>query len=130
MPQGSITIGGIDLNPSLQWTDRWRYSSIAQEQLRTLGGSLVVNSARLYEGLSVTLEADTSTGWFTKTQVESMLTLADGLTSTYTLDFHGVVMTVAFDHTKSPVVQMRPLLFKEPQEVTDYFIGTLKLITV
>lgn len=130
MPQGSITLGGIDLNPSLQWSDRWRYTSIAQEQLRTLGGSLVVNSARLYEGIKVTLVADTSTGWFTKPMVDSMLLLADGLASTYTLDFHGTVMTVAFDHTQSPVVQMRPLLYKEPQEVTDYFIGSLKLITV
>jgi hypothetical protein len=130
MPQGSIVLGGVTLNPSLQWPDRWRYASIAQEQIRTLGGSLVINSARLYEGLAVTLTADTSTGWLTKLQSVAILALADGLTSTYTLDFHGVVMTVAFDHTKSPAVQMRPLLFKEPQEDTDYFIGSIKLITV
>lgn len=130
MPQGSIDLGGVGLNPSLQWTDRYRYNNIAQEQVRTLGGSLVVRSARLYEGTPVTLEATIDTGWFTKAMVDSVTTLAEGLASTYTLDFHGVVMTVMFDHTQSPPVNFRPLLFKEPQEATDYFVGTLKLITV
>lgn len=126
----AITLGGVTLNPSLQWVDRWRYTSIAQSQLRTLGGSLVAVSARLYEGIPVTLEASTDTGWLQKSVVDSLLTMADSLGSTYSLDFHGTVMTVMFDHASSPAVNFRPLLFKEPQEATDYFIGTIKLLTV
>lgn len=130
MPVGSIVLGGLSLNPSLQWVDRIRYADIAQEQLRTLGGSLVINSARLYKGRQVTLEAQEETGWLTKSMVSSLLTLADGLASIYTLDFHGEVVSVVFDHVSAPVVDMRPLLYKEPQANTDYFIGTIKLITV
>ena len=74
MPVGSVVLGGVTLNPSLQWVDRIRYAEIAQEQLRTLGGSLVINSARLYKGQPITMEAQEDTGWLTKLMVNSLLT--------------------------------------------------------
>ena len=130
---GDVKLGGVDLNSSLQWTDRYSWSPVAQSVVRTLQGGLVVYSVGLTEGRPVTLVASEETGWFTYSMVEDLIALASSPSASYTLDFWGEIYTVRFDHSSPPAFAFQPLTPKDVTALdqdTDYFIGTLKLFTV
>lgn len=130
MPQGSITLDGISLSPSLQWTDRYDHSPVLQETQRTLSGNLVVWHSGINKGRPISLTATTDTGWFTGAMVTAIQAIAGVSGGQYTLDWHGEVFTVMFAHDAGSSVTFSPLLFKVPQLDADYFTGTVKLFTV
>lgn len=127
----TITLGGTQLSGSLQWTDRYNFSSIAQTTERTLSGNLVIFNASLVSGMPITLEATQDTGWFTGAMVTAIRTMADTLNGTFALDWHQEESyNVKFMHDDPPAIQFTPLVGKVPQTGTDYFTGTIKLFTV
>lgn len=127
---GDIKLGGVDLNNSLQWTDRYNETLVAATKERTLGGNLVVFSQDLSAGRSVTLAATVDTGWFTYGMVTSMQALAANAGSSYVFEYHGEFYNVRFDHSQAPV-RFTPLIPKNAYaNDTDYFIGTMRLFTV
>lgn len=128
---GSIVLGGVDLNNSLQWTDRYAYTNVEGTRKRTLGGGLVIFSTGLQRGQPITLVATQDTGWFTYGMVTQILALAESHQSSYVLNFHGENHNVRFDYTNRPA-EFTPLIPKNQGYAndTDYFIGTVRLITV
>lgn len=126
----AITLNGVVLNGSLQWTDRHSYVPVAQEVLTTLGGNPVVYSKGLNGDRPVTLEANEETGWITKTMLDALYGLASVPGAVYTLDIHGEVMNVVFAHHAPPAIDFKPLQPRAVPLPDDRYIGTMKFITV
>lgn len=126
-----ITLGGVTLNGSLQWTDRFGYSPIVTNTNRTLAGSLVVFSASMANGRPITLEATEDTGWFTKQMVDDILVLAYQIDTQFLFDFHAEeTHNVMFDHSEQ-AVDFTPLIPKVPFDQNEsYFTGRIVLFTV
>ena len=126
----AISINGITLSPSLQWTDQHKYSPVAQTVKRTLGGGSVVYSQGLTLGRPITLEALADTGWITKAMLDTLEDLAQNPGAVYNLNIHGFTADVVFRHEEPPAVDFTPLTPRSSPQSGDYFIGTLKLLTV
>ena len=126
----AITLNGVPLNGSLQWTDRFTYTPVAQEVLVTLGGNPVVYSKALFGNRPVTLVASEDTGWLTKVMVDAIYAMASVPGGVYTLNFHGEVLNVVFAHHDKPPIDLAPLQPKAVPLPEDCYTGTLKFITV
>lgn len=126
----AITLNGTTLSGSLQWTNRRSYAPVAQEVLTTLGGNPVIYSKALQGNRPIALVATEDTGWLTHDMVTAIEAMASVPGAVYTLDFHGEVFSVVFAHHDSPVIDLQPLQPKAVPEADDYYIGTIKLITV
>ena len=126
----SIILNGVTLNGSLQWTDQYSYSPVAQEVLVTLGGNPVIFSKALQGNQPITLVASEETGWLTKTMVDAIDGMAAIPRAVYTLNLHGKVVNVVFAHHDGPAVSLTPLQPRAIPLPEDCYIGTLKFITV
>lgn len=130
----TITLAGVALSgtgASMQWTNRFTEQTIVQSTRRTIGGKQVINSAANINGRSIILEARQDTGWLLKSEVDALMASAAVNGASYSFDYHGIESyTVVFDYTSGPAIEMRPLTPKVPLLDTDYFIGTIKLLTV
>ncbi len=126
----AIVLDGVTLSGSLQWKDRFEFSPVAQATKRTLGGGLVVFSHSLVAGRPVTLEATEETGWITKAMLDSLQSKAAVPGAVYSFEYHGEVLSVVFRHDEPPAVGFTPLVPKATADAGDYYVGTLKLLTV
>lgn len=126
----TITLDSIPLSSSMIWADKHKQAIVAQTALVTLGGGSVVYSKLLTNGQPVTLEARLDTGWITKTMLDALTAIAIVAGGVYTLDVHGVVMSVMFRHQEPPALSFEPLIPKDTPVAGDYYVGTLKLFTV
>ena len=125
-----ITLGGTELNGSVQWEERFQAASVSQASKRTIGGYLVVYNMDLIRGEPVTLTATEDTGWFTKEMVDAIIAMARTTGGQYSLDYHGAAHTVMFRHEDSPVVDFTPIVKRDIPQAGEWFTGTVKLFTV
>lgn len=125
-----IVLGGITLNPSLQWINKEQYTPVVQEIKETLGGSIVVYAKVLGKGRPIILEATDEEGWFTYQMVTSLQALANDPDGTYTLNFHGTNYTVMFDNSQGSSLEFTKLQPRAVSLNTDYYSGVIKLFTV
>lgn len=126
----AITLNGVSLSGSLQWTDEFSYSPVAQEVLVTLGGNPVVFSKALQGNRPITLTAGEDSGWLTKAMVDSIVGMASVPGGVYTLNLHGKAFSVVFAHHDGPAVNLVPLQPRAIPVPGDFYTGTLKFITV
>lgn len=127
---GAITLGGIALNNSLQWTNRFDFVPVVDNVRRTLGGGQVIYSQLLTAGQPIILEATQGTGWLTKSMVDSIITLANSPNVNRALVFHSETYTVRFAYDDGTPVSFRSLLSKQVLTADDWMIGTINLYTV
>lgn len=130
-----ISLGGIVLNNSMVWNERYSHSNVAQTMRRTLGGLLSISAVQLIAGAPITLQATESYGWLTRDQVLGVLALAEDPAGVYTLLFGNGSYQVRFRHHESPAVDFSPFVPRTDDHVPiegvkDYMIGAIKLITV
>lgn len=126
----AIVLDGITLSGSLLWVDKRAFSPVAQSVRRTLGGGLVVFSKGLDAGRPVTLEATEDSGWLTATMVDSLTAMAASPGAVYAFSYHGEAFNVVFRHDEPPAMDMRPLQPRATVLPGDFFVGTIKLLTV
>lgn len=124
-----ITLDGVTLSGSLQWTDRHAYNMAEQERKVTLGGKSVFYAKQLIGGRNITLVASEDTGWITKDMLDALIVRAQTPGLVYTLNFHGESHDVMFRHEDSPALEFVPLQPRAQQLNTDVYVGTIKLIT-
>jgi hypothetical protein len=74
--------------------------------------------------------ATEDSGWLTKAMVDAIEGMAEVAGAVYTLNFHGEIVNVVFAHHDAPAVSLVPLQPKAVPEPDDYYVGTLKFITV
>jgi len=126
----TIVLGGVTLNPNMVWVDRFISQKVGQSLKRTLGGRPVIYSGAVGFGISITLEATEDYGWLPKSDVDQLVTFAEGVGSIFTLTFNAVNYDVVFRHNEPPALDFRPFVPRVAHVATDYFIGQIKLVTV
>ena len=126
----AIVIGGLVLNNNLNWENRFKESSVVQSNRRFLAGNLYTLQAVLELGSSIILRATENQGWFTKTQMDTIIVMANAVGNVYTLDYEGDINSVLFDHSGGSAYEFEPLIHRPAYSSTDYFTGSLRLLTV
>ena len=125
------TLGGVALPDgtgqygSIEWTDRYDWSPVAQAQARTLSGALVVFEAALTAGRPITLEARDGVCWLHDDTLAALLALAAVVDASYTLTWAAESYRVAFDHGRGQAIQAAPIW---PHHALH--TGRIQLITV
>ena len=72
----------------------------------------------------------TAQGWLTLTQVDALKVLASTVGATYTLMIEAEIFVVQFRHEDFPAIEVEPLIPRLNEEATDFYSGTIKLLTV
>jgi hypothetical protein len=125
-----ITLDGIALPAGLLWSDEFAVARVTQTVRRTLDGSVVVFYGELRAGLPITLESEPDAGWLTRTQIEALALRAASPGGVYPLVLRGQTWTVMFRHQDAPAFEAKPLLSVANPQAGDFYIATLKLMTV
>lgn len=125
-----IVLDGIQLPADLLWSDEWAASAVAQTMRRTLDGGLVVFYSGLHAGLPITLESQPDAGWLTRAQAEAVALRAASPGGVYSLTLRGESRQVMFRHQDAPAFEARPLVPLANPQAGDFYLATLKLMTV
>lgn len=124
-----IQLDGFDLPPGMVWQDRYAWSPVVQSVRRTIGGSVIINTA-VSTSRPMTLIALADQGWLLKPQVDYLQTLAAVEGGVYSLTVGSETFSVMFRHQEAPAVEVSPLIPRGVPLEDDYFIGVLKFMTV
>lgn len=125
-----IILDGIQLPAGLLWSDEFAASQVAQTVRYTLDGSVVVFYGQWQAGLPITLESQPDAGWLTRAQVEALALRAASPGGVYLLQLRGQTWTVMFRHHEAPAFDARPLVPLANPQPGDFYLATLKLMTV
>lgn len=125
-----ITLDGINLPAGLLWPDEFSAARVAQSVRRTLDGSVVVFYGEMRAGLPITLESEPDAGWLTRTQVEAIALRAVSPGGVYTLVLRGQSWQVMFRHQDAPAFVANALVPMANPQPGDFYLATLKLMTV
>lgn len=126
----AIILGGIVLNPNMLWEDRFGYSPVMQDTALTLGGRQVLYTGLRSAGRPITLTAIIDQGWLLLSQVQDVQSIAEQAGAQFPLVIGAESYTVCFRHNEPPAVAFQPLIPRAVPLDGDYFIGSIKLITV
>ncbi len=125
-----ITLDGIELPTGLLWSDEFASTRVTQTVRRTLDGSVVVFYGEMRAGLPITLESEPDAGWMTRSQVEALALRAASPGGVYTLALRNQTLSVMFRHHDAPAFDARPLVPLANPQPGDFYLATLKLMTV
>ena len=130
-----IRLGGLDLNPSMNWSDRFQSYQVAQTVSRTVGGRSVVFSSPLQAGRKITLESTQEQGWLTLAMVEDLMVMSSITGSSFLFECGDETGTpeainVIFRHNEPPALEISPIINRPVHETTDMFFGKIKLLTL
>jgi hypothetical protein len=125
-----IQIDHVVLPDGLVWTDEFAAQAVAQTVRRTLDGSMVVFYGQTSGGLPITLESEPDAGWMTRAQVEAVKLLADSPGGVFSLELRGKTYQVMFRHQDPPAFEAKPLIPLANPQPGDFYLATLKLMTV
>lgn len=126
----AIQLDSIVLNPNLVWSDRDSWSPVQQTAKRTLGGKMVLNAASLDKGRPITLTSLDDQGWVKWSEVQALKLLADQAGAVFNLTLGSDTFNVVFRHHEPPALEVTPFIQRVVPEVGDYFLVSIKLITV
>lgn len=125
-----IRFDGLFLPDDLVWTDEFAVQPVAQTVRRTLDGGLVVFYGQQAGGLAITLESEPDAGWLTRAQVKALKQRADSPGGVHLLELRGQAWQVMFRHHEPPAFEAKPLVHLANPSPGDFFLATLKLMTV
>ena len=125
-----IRLDTVALPDGLVWTDEFAAQAVAQTVRRTLDGSVVVFYGQHSGGLPITLESEPDAGWLTRTQVEALKLRADSPGGIFILELRGQVYQVMFRNQEPPAFEAKPLVALAHPQPGDFYLATLKLMTV
>ena len=130
-----ITLGGVSLNPSMNWSDRFQSYQVAQSVNRTVGGRAIIFATPLRAGRKITLESTQDSGWIDKTTVDILMGMAAIVGATFLLEVGDDTATletynVIFRHNEPPALDINPHVPRPAHEATDTLFGKIKLLTI
>lgn len=125
----TLTLDGILLPPGLVWADEFASASVSQTTQRALDGSLVVFYGGV-AGFPITLESEPDAGWMIRSQVEAIALKAASPGAVYPLLLRGKTHQVMFRHQDPPAFEAKAVINLCNPQPGDYYLATLKLMTV
>jgi len=126
----TILLDGLTLPEDLTWTDEFTWHPVEQNQGRTLGGRLIVQSRQLHGGRPITLSGERLLTWLTRLELQQLATLAEvDQAMSLTLN-DGRVFNVLFRFSDSPY-DVEPITDDNtPADDDVYALTALRLINV
>lgn len=128
----TITLGGVELDPNLEWVERQSSQRVAQSEQITLGGGLNVLAAAIGPGVPITLQSGENRGFqrMTTAVVGAVRAMADEPGAVYELVITSAGPTV---ETYSVIFtgsrfEARPLITRIVPEVNDKFRVVIRLM--
>ena len=118
-------IGSLVLPDSMEWTNRYQWSPVAQSLARTLSGNQVIYSQPLNKGRPIILSAASGVTWLGLADVLALDAMAAIPDATYSLIWEAETFTVMFDQDQRGAIQFSPIW---PHH--DSHTGEIRLITV
>lgn len=125
-----ISLNGIALPAGLVWSDEFETARVAQSVRHTLDGSVVVFYGERRNGRPITLASEPDAGWLTRAQVEALAVLAESPGGIWPLDLRGRTWQVMFRHQDAPAFEAQPVVSIANPQPGDFYLATLKLMTV
>jgi hypothetical protein len=125
-----LRLNGIDLSAALIWQDRHEWAGVEQSKTITLGGRAVIEHAPLSKGRPITIVSEASQGWVDHTTMLALRALAGVSGGVFTLEVHTGTYLVMFRHHEAPAFNATPLIKRLAPDAGDWFLITMKLITV
>lgn len=126
----ALRLDTLDLPDNMIWADRHQWLPVAQSVRRTVAGNVVTFAQALTKGQPITLVASQTQGWLTLAQVKALQVLASTVGATYSLMVEAEVFIVQFRHEDFPAIDVEPFIPRLNEESTDYYSGTIKLLTL
>lgn len=138
MTQPSITLTAngttLVLDPDLYWKDEFDWYAIEQSAERSLTGALIVDEGVRLEGRPITLtQPDDTSAWMPRATLTQLQAWEAQIGLKLTLSLRGVNYLVQFRRFDGQPLEARPTVFvadPEPGELGDFFLTTVRLITV
>lgn len=125
-----MKLAGLELPPGIIWEDEGAYSPVRQETRRSLGGRLLVYPGTWSKGMPVTLTSLQDQGWMLYGDVLTVKAMADVAGGEYALEMRGGTERVMFRHHEGPALEYRPLISRGVPLADDWYLVTIKLMTV
>lgn len=130
-----IRLGGVVLNPSMNWSDRFQSYQVAQSVNRTVGGRAIVFATPLKGGRKITFESTQDSGWLSKTTIDTLMGMAASVGASFLLEVgddttYVETYNVIFRHNEPPALEINPHIPRPSHEPSDTFFGKIKLLTI
>ncbi|WAS28448.1 hypothetical protein [Vibrio phage LV6] len=125
-----LMLGTIELNPNMQIPELNTSGVVQQENRRTTSGALVVVVQKQHKGKPLQLIATEDQGWISKKARDELLAAADKVGVEHVLVAGNQSFKVMFDHSDGTAVALTPIINRLVPDESDYYTGTIKLITV
>ena len=123
----------LPLDADLFWADENRYSPVKQSVDESLTGALIVqvdgDAAR--PGRPITLQPeDDFSAWMIREDLDTLNEWGAIPGAEFELTLRGVVYPVMFRHQEPPAIDAKPVVHFSDVQATDYYLVTLKFMTV
>ena len=130
----SITLANgattLALPDDLDWPDEYAHRPVSMAVGFTLTGRAHVESVAYVTGRTITLQADQSSAWMTRATLDTLKTWEAVAGLVLVLTLRGVARNVMFDSRQSPGAEGRPIIFYSDPATGDYYVSTLRFLTV
>lgn len=121
----------IALPSDIQWVDEFDWAPVGQGVERSVTGALIVQSRAMTAGRPVTLKPDgDNSAWTRRSVVEQLRNAAAIPGQVMTLTIGSQTLNVIFRHHDGPAVEAKPVAAYDAYTSDDFYVVTLKLMTV
>lgn len=127
---GSTT---LQLDPDLYWLDEYQHSGVQQSVDRGLTGALIVqvDGSAASPGREITLQPqDDDSAWMIRADVDTLQAWSQIAGAQFELTLRGVVYPVIFRNHDKPAVDAKPVVHFSDAQAGDYYLVTLKFLTI
>ena len=121
-----ITLDALQLPDNLRWVDEFAWQPLAMNRGYTLGGKLVLETARMLKGRPITLADENA--WISRSDLETLYSMA-GAGAVHTLTLHdGRSFQVMWRYDDAPVIEAEPIVpYASPDSGDQYALLAIKL---
>lgn len=128
---GSLTKGAtvVTLPDDFDFIDEHNWQPPQQSKTFSITGALIVQSNIRQAGRTITLQAADTYAWISRATLAQLIALADLPDVPMILEFRDYTFDVLYDF-EAGAIEARPLVDFDTNEATDFFIATLRFITV
>lgn len=123
----------LPLDPDLYWSDEFQHSGVQQAVDRGLTGALIIQVDGDAEkpGRPITLQPeDDLSAWMIREDLETLQAWSEVAGAEFELTLRGVTRNVIFRNHEKPAVDAKPVTHFSDALPTDFYLVTLKFLTV
>lgn len=127
----SYGVTTISLPQDLQWSDEFDWAPVGQGVERSVTGALIVQARAMSAGRPVTLKPDgDNSAWMRRSVVQQLRNAAAIPGQVMTLTIGSQTLSVIFRHHEGSAVEAKPVAAYDEYTPDDFYVVTLKFMTV